>query len=94
MNDERLRQTVLEALSSVAPEADLSSLELETPLREELEIDSMDFLNFVIALHETLGIDIPEADYQRFSTLGGAIRYLSSRPNPGPGSSSGPPATA
>ena len=45
-------------------------------LREELDIDSMDFLNFVIALHETLGIDIPEAEYPRLVTLDGAVAYL------------------
>jgi acyl carrier protein len=45
-------------------------------LREALDLDSMDFMNFVVALHERTGIDIPEADYPRLRTLNGAIAYL------------------
>jgi len=45
-------------------------------LRDAIDLDSMDFLNFVIALHERTGVDIPEADYPRLRTLDGAIAYL------------------
>ena len=50
-------------------EADFETVDLDDGLREQLHLDSMDFLNFVIALHETMGIEIPEADYPRLFTL-------------------------
>jgi len=52
-----------------------------------LDIDSMDFLNFVVALHEKLGVDIPETDYPQLMTLDGAIQYLSERSALGHGAS-------
>jgi acyl carrier protein len=79
VNDAELRAAVLAALRRVAPEADVGALVSSAPLREQLELDSMDFLNFVIGLHERLGVEIPEADYQRLSTLDGAVSYLARR---------------
>lgn len=79
MSDQDLKQTVLEALSGIAPEADLDELDADTSFREQLDIDSMDFLNFVIALHEQTRVEIPEVDYPKLSTLNGAIGYLSNR---------------
>ena len=55
---------------TIAPTADL---------REALDIDSMDFLNFVIAVHHRLGVDIPELDYPKLVTLDGAIGYLKAK---------------
>ena len=52
---------------------------IERNIREALDIDSMDFLNFVLALHARFGIDIPEADYPRLSTLDGAVAYIASK---------------
>ena len=48
-------------------------------MREALDIDSMDFLNFVIAVHHRLGVEIPELDYPKLVTLGGAISYLEAK---------------
>jgi acyl carrier protein len=79
MTEAELRQTVLDTLGDIAPEADLAALPPGKDLREELDIDSMDFLNFVIALHEKLGVDIPEADHPRLITLNGAVGYLAAR---------------
>jgi acyl carrier protein len=76
MTEAELHKTVLDTLGDIAPEADLAALPPEKDLREELDIDSMDFLNFVIALHEKLGVDIPESDYPQLATLGGAVAYL------------------
>jgi acyl carrier protein len=76
MTDAEFRETVLDTLGDIAPGADLAALPPEKDLREELDIDSMDFLNFVIALHEKLGVDIPEADYPQLVTLNGAVGYL------------------
>jgi acyl carrier protein len=76
MNDTDLKQNVMNAVLEIAPEADFETLDPDDGLREQLDLDSMDFLNVVIGLHETLGIDIPEADYPRLFTLNGAIDYL------------------
>ena len=79
MTQDELRKTVLDTLGDIAPEADLGALPSHKDLREELDIDSMDFLNFVVALHERLGVDIPEADYPQLVTLDGAVGYLAAR---------------
>jgi acyl carrier protein len=77
-NDE-IRAAILESLSEIAPEADPSTLDPGESLRDELDIDSMDFLNFVTALHERLGVSIPETDYPKVDSLDGAVSYLASR---------------
>jgi acyl carrier protein len=77
MNDEvMLREAIQNAIGRVAPEADVDGLLPGVELRDQLDIDSFDFLNIVIALHESLGIEIPEADYGRLSTIDGAVVYL------------------
>jgi acyl carrier protein len=75
---EALKAVILETLSEVAPEIDIAAVDPKTELREQFDLDSMDMLNFVIGLHERLGIDIPEADYPELASLDGAIRYLQS----------------
>lgn len=79
MTEDEIRTVVLNALSNIAPEADLSSLDPRAELRALVDLDSMDFLNFVVALHETTGIEIPESDYAKLSSLADCIRYLSAR---------------
>lgn len=76
MNTEEARSTALAVLKTIAPEADFSELEPDVEFREQLDIDSMDFLNFVIGLHERTGIDIPEEDYPALETLAGCTTYL------------------
>jgi acyl carrier protein len=80
MTREEIRQTVLRALGQIAPEADLSQLRPDLRIRDQMDIDSMDLLNFVIELHKEFGIDIPEADYPQLATLNGCIDYLSRAP--------------
>jgi acyl carrier protein len=79
MTDDEIRALVLEALAGVAPEADLAHLDPREDLREQLEIDSMDLLNLVIAVHERTGVEIPETDYPRLATLDSAVAYLAAR---------------
>ena len=79
MTRDDIRATVLRVLGDVAPEADLAALRPDRELRDELDLDSMDILNAVIALHRALGIDIPEVDYGRLATLDGAVAYLAGR---------------
>jgi acyl carrier protein len=69
----------LEELGRIAPEADIARLDRRADLREALDIDSMDLLNLLVALHERLGIDIPERDAGRLATVDGAVAYLVER---------------
>ncbi len=76
---DEIKSTVLRLLGDIAPEADLTSLKPDVSFRDQLDIDSMDFLNFVIALHEALHVEIPEADYPKLATLQGCIDYLTAQ---------------
>jgi acyl carrier protein len=79
MTKDEIRQALIDALSAVAPEGDYDRLRPDRPLRDQLDIDSYDFLNVIVALHDALGVDIPEADYQKLSTMNAAVDYLSTR---------------
>ena len=79
MTSEEIRKTVIEALTRIAPEVDPAAIESGASFRDQLDLDSMDFLNFVLAVHDRLGVEIPEADYPRLSTLDGAVAYLAAR---------------
>ena len=81
MTRDAIRDAVVKALTSVAPEVDPRTLQPDTVFRQEFDLDSMDFLNFVIAIHAGLGVDVPEIDYSRLATLGGAVDYLANRLN-------------
>ena len=74
-----IRAVLQEALGNIAPEMDLQKLDPSADLREALDVDSMDFLNFIIAVHHRLGIDIPELDYPKLATLEGAVSYLEAK---------------
>ena len=76
MNDLDIRKVVQEELNNIAPEVDLATIDPAEDLREAFDIDSMDFLNFITAIHHRLGFDIPELDYPKLVTLDGAIAYL------------------
>ena len=76
MNQADIRTVLQEELGNIAPEVDLQKLDPAADLREAIDIDSMDFLNFVIALHHRLGLDIPELDYPKLATFNGAVTYL------------------
>ena len=79
MSDRDIRTVVEEELGNIAPEVDLKQVDSSADLREALDIDSMDFLNFITAIHHRLGINIPEIDYPKLSTLEGAVGYLKSK---------------
>jgi acyl carrier protein len=79
MTRDEIRSTLLSALGAVAPEADLAHLDPREDLREQLEIDSMDLLNFAIGVHERTGVEIPEADYPKLASLDSAVAYLARR---------------
>ena len=79
MTRDEIRSILLGALGDVAPEADLAHLDPRLDLREQLEIDSMDLLNFAIGVHERTGVEIPESDYPKLASLDSAVAYLASR---------------
>jgi len=76
MNPDELRTKILELLHRAAPEADLNQIDPDENIREALDIDSFDFLKLVVALHDAFGVEIPESDYRRITTLKGMMEYL------------------
>jgi acyl carrier protein len=82
MNQEQLRDIVLKALGDVAPELEPENLDPKAELRNQLDLDSMDFLNFVLGLHKALDVDIPEADYRKLASLDGCVAYLAEKIKP------------
>jgi acyl carrier protein len=78
MTTQETKNTVLRILGTIAPEADLSNISADVAFRDQLDVDSMDMLNFVIALHKEFNVEIPEADYSKLSTLNACAAYLES----------------
>lgn len=79
MNQQELRSTVITTLRSIAPEIEENDLVTDQPLREQVDLDSMDWLNFLVGLHEKLKVEIPEADYARLRTLDDLLAYLGAK---------------
>lgn len=79
MTRDEIIAVVADELGKIAPEIDIDLIDGTADLREEFDIDSMDFLTFVTALHERLGIDIPEADYAKLETLDATVSYLEAK---------------
>ena len=76
MNAEEIRQVLLDILGRIVPDEDLSTLQDDVPFREQIELDSMDFLDIVMELRKQYRIQIPEEDYANMNTMGGAVNYL------------------
>jgi acyl carrier protein len=76
MTADEARALVRSVLHNVAPEADLDDVREGETLQEALDLDSMDFLNFAIGLHEVTGLEIPERDYPQLATVEGCVAYL------------------
>jgi acyl carrier protein len=79
MTETEIRETVLRVLGEIAPEMDPAALRPDVSFRDQLDVDSMDFLNFAVALAEELGVEIPEADYGKVQTLDRLVEYLARR---------------
>ena len=83
MDEQELKATVVTLLRKVAPELDPATLDAQAPLREQVDLDSMDFLNFLVAIEARLKVSIPESDYERLRTLDDLVGYvLARRPAP------------
>lgn len=76
MTKEESKIAVLAALRRVAPEVDPAALRPDVPIRDQADLDSMDFLNFMLELHTALGVDVPETAYRDVATLDGCIAYV------------------
>ena len=73
---EQIRAILKQELGNIAPEAELDALDPSADIREELDIDSFDFVRYITAVCSALGGDVPELDYIEFSTLARAEQYL------------------
>jgi len=79
MNQEDITQIIFQLLKKIAPETEPSALSPEENIREALNIDSFDSLQFLVSLDEKLGIEIPEEDYGKTTTLKNLVNYIMSR---------------
>ena len=82
MTASEIRAVALATLLSIAPEVEADELRGDRSLRSQVDLDSMDWLNFLLGLHEKLKVDIPEADYARLITLDDVVAYLQKKLGP------------
>jgi acyl carrier protein len=76
VNEPDVRAGVIAAIRTIAPEVEPGGIAADRPLRDQVDLDSMDWLNVIVALHERFGIDIPEADYAKLVTLDAIVAYV------------------
>ncbi|HYR00663.1 MAG TPA: acyl carrier protein [Casimicrobiaceae bacterium] len=74
-----VRQSIVDTLRRIAPEIAADALDGRKPLRDQVDLDSMDWLNFLVGLHTKLGIDIPESDYAKLVTLDDLVAYAKTK---------------
>ena len=79
MDRDEIRTAVLACLKTIAPELEEAEIRADRPLRDQVDLDSMDWLNFLVALHQKLGIEIPESDYGKLSTWEAILAYLEAK---------------
>ena len=79
MTEAEIKTMVLEVLTQVAPNIDAAALDPAVAFRDQVEFDSLDFLNFVIALGERSGVEISETDYPKLASLRGCVGYFTAR---------------
>jgi acetyltransferase len=86
-----VRAAALAAIATIAPEIDVATLRPDQPLRDQVDLDSIDWVNVIAGLCERLSIDIPDADYGRLSTIDAIVAYIGARQTPAPAPKSPPP---
>jgi len=79
MNQSEIRTRVVGVIKSIAPEVEEAELRADRPLRDQVDLDSMDWLNVLVAVHEKLKVDISEADYRKLVTLNDIVAYLGAK---------------
>ena len=76
MNREEIILAIQDIIKTIAPDEDVSSLKTDVRLRDQIELDSMDFLDIVMELRKRYGVQVPEEDYMQLATLKGCVDYL------------------
>jgi acyl carrier protein len=76
MKANEIREMILEVIHEIVPDEDLSNLKGDVRIRDQIEMDSMDFLDILMELRKRYGIKVPEEDYMKLSTLNGSVAYL------------------
>ncbi|MGO8966728.1 acyl carrier protein [Mycobacterium sp.] len=80
MTEDDIRGVVLSVLTAIAPEVDSNDIRDDVLLRDQVDLDSMDWLNFLVGIHKQLHVDIPEADYGSLRTLTDVVHYVHQHP--------------
>jgi len=81
MTKEKIKSLILEIIAEIVPDEDLSHLKSDIRIRDQIELDSMDFLDIIMELRKRYGIEVPEDDYMELATLDSAVAYLEPRMN-------------
>jgi acyl carrier protein len=79
MTKDQIRQAILDIIKDIAPDEDLSHVKDEVRLREQLDLDSMDFLDIVMELRKRYNVEVPEGDYMQLASLSSSVIYLEPR---------------
>jgi len=79
MTNDQIKQAIIQIISVIAPDEDLSRLKSDVALREQLELDSMDFLDIVMELRKRYKVEVPETDYGHLASLDSCAAYLAPR---------------
>ncbi|HJN01806.1 MAG: acyl carrier protein [Nitrospinota bacterium] len=76
MSKEKIREIIYNIIKDIAPDEDLSNLDDTKAIRDQIELDSMDFLDIVLELRKRYKVDVPEEDYPKLATINGCVEYL------------------
>ena len=79
MTKEQIKSVVMEIVAEIIPDEDLTDLRGDIPIREQVELDSMDFLDIIMELRKRYGIEVPEDDYMQLATIDSSVAYLEPR---------------
>jgi acyl carrier protein len=79
MTKEEIKSVLMEIVAEIIPDEDLTNLKDDIPIREQVELDSMDFLDIIMELRKRYGIEVPEDDYMQLATIDSSVAYLEPR---------------
>jgi acyl carrier protein len=79
MTKQEIRDAIMTSLHSVAPEIELDEIDPAKPIGPQMDVDSIDFLNVLMGIHEKTGVDIPERDYPKVQTIDDTVEYVAAR---------------
>jgi len=79
MTKQEIKSVLMEIVAEIIPDEDLTSLKGDIPIREQVELDSMDFLDIIMELRKRYGIEVPEDDYTQLATIDSSVAYLEPR---------------